>query len=92
VILWDLATGKAVHTMEGHAGYVRCVTFTPDGRRALSGSYDHTARLWDLATGRNLDSFEVHDKPVLSLTLSPDGKRALSGGGDGMIMSWSLKE
>ena len=26
-----------------------CVTFSPDGARALSGSFDKTLKLWDLS-------------------------------------------
>ena len=32
------------------------VALTPDGRRALSGSYDKTLRLWDLDTGACLQT------------------------------------
>ena len=30
------------------------VSFSPDGRRAISGSSDKTARLWDLENGKEL--------------------------------------
>jgi WD40 repeat protein len=43
VKLWNLVTGKLVHTFEGHAKEVTSVTFSPDGRTALSGSYDRTS-------------------------------------------------
>ena len=32
----------------GHSDYVLSVTFSPDGKRIVSGSYDHTIRIWDL--------------------------------------------
>src|SRR5206468_3331999 len=41
-----------IRKFEGHSGNVSVVTFSPDGRRALSGSTDGTVRLWDVATGR----------------------------------------
>src|SRR5208282_5306230 len=58
----------------GHSGTVRSVAFSPDGKTALSGSGDHTARLWDLATGREIRKFEGHSGEVSSVAFSPDGK------------------
>ena len=38
----------------------------PDGRRALSGSYDKTLKLWDLASGCCLATF-TGDAAIVSL-------------------------
>jgi WD40 repeat protein len=46
--LWDVASGKELHKFQGHTESVTCVTFSADGRRALSGSLDRTVRLWGL--------------------------------------------
>jgi WD40 repeat protein len=50
--LWDVATGKELRRVEGHAGLVRSVAFAPDGRWLVSGSFDGSVRLWRLAKGR----------------------------------------
>jgi WD40 repeat protein len=64
------------------------VAFSPDGRTALSGSYDETVRLWDLATGQTLRTFSGYSGPVQSEAFSPDGNLALSGSGDNTLMLW----
>ncbi len=88
--LWDLATGKLLRTFEGHREGVLSVAISPDGRRALSGSYDKTLRLWDLATGKLLRTFEGHTDWVESVAISPDGRRALSGSRDETLRLWDL--
>ena len=45
VRIWDAETGKELHKYEGHTGSVISVAFFPDGKRIVSASYDHTARI-----------------------------------------------
>ena len=35
----------------GHANRVTSATFSPDGARIVTASFDTTARLWDAVTG-----------------------------------------
>ena len=49
VKLWDVATGKELATLTGHANPVRCVAFMPDGGTLASGSGDGAVKLWDVA-------------------------------------------
>ncbi len=74
VLLFDLAGELSVPApLEGHKGQVSTATFSPDGRRAATGSDDKTVRLWtmdDLDHPRTL----VHPDKVHSVAFSPDGK------------------
>ena len=37
--------------MEGHNDWVQSVTYSLNGRRIISGSFDNTIRIWDSETG-----------------------------------------
>ena len=37
-----------VRTLAGHTGQVSCVTFSPDGKRILSGCWDYLVKIWDV--------------------------------------------
>ena len=93
--------GECVRTLDGHLGSVEAVAALPDGKRALSGSVDHTLKLWDLATGQCLHTLEGHSAnvvfdfldvfdgvPVVAL---PDGKHAISGSPDYSLKLWDFE-
>ncbi|CAG7849681.1 Vegetative incompatibility protein HET-E-1, partial [Serendipita indica DSM 11827] len=88
VRLWDGTTGASLGTLEGHTGPVRCLAFSPDGRRLASGSGDRTVRLWDGTTGASLGTLEGHTRDVSCLAFSPDGRRLASGSEDGTVRLW----
>jgi len=47
--IWDVTTGYCVKTLEGHAGWVRDVSPSFDGRFLFSTGDDQTGRLWDIS-------------------------------------------
>lgn len=44
VRLYDLATRKLVRRLEGHTNHLTDMCFTPDARRLVTSSMDHTVR------------------------------------------------
>jgi len=51
ILLCDVNSGAAVHTLQGHGRSVRCVTWSPANNSSFelcSGSADGTVRLWDI--------------------------------------------
>jgi WD40 repeat protein len=76
--LWDLDKGIQIRQFRGHTKYVRSVSFSPDGKRLLSGGSDATARIWDVQTGEEVHRIAM-DAKVSFGVFSPDGRTALIG-------------
>jgi WD40 repeat protein len=64
IILWEVASGRAIRTWLGHRGEVTWMGFSPDGRQLTTVSSDSTALVWDV-TGR------VGEATFAPATLSP---------------------
>jgi WD40 repeat protein len=71
--LFDVENGKLLRELKGHSNYARCVTFTPDGTRIITGSYDRTIKVWIASTGELLVTLEGHAGPVYHVDVSPNG-------------------
>jgi WD40 repeat protein len=80
-----------LRTLGGHSGPVRGVAVTPDGKRAVSASYDKTLTVWELDTGRVLRTLEGHSSYVNGVAVTPDGKRAVSACADDTLKVWDLE-
>ncbi|HET9184434.1 MAG TPA: DUF4365 domain-containing protein [Candidatus Angelobacter sp.] len=89
--VWDLEDGRALWTLEGHTRGVSSVAFSPDGKRALSGSADATIRVWDLLSGRGVRVLEGHTANVSTVAWSRDGKYVLSGSDDNTLRVWDVE-
>jgi WD40 repeat protein len=86
---WQLA-----HTLRGHrAGMsIQAACFTPDARRLLTASADHTVAQWDVATGRESQDLVLgHPDSVTRLALSPDGRLALTACADRIARLWDVR-
>jgi WD40 repeat protein/serine/threonine protein kinase len=60
------------HTLRGHNGWVRSVTFSPDGRWLASGSHGGSLAMWDISAGRLMHLREMAG--VACVSFSPDGR------------------
>jgi WD40 repeat protein len=71
IILWQVADGKKLLTLTGHASWVWSVAFSSDGKLLASGSDDKTIKLWDLQTGECLKTLSGHNSQIWTVAFSP---------------------
>lgn len=91
-----------VRTLPRHGDTVWCVSFSPDGKLALSssgtelGSGDNSIRIWEVQSGRLIQKLggtaalddTSHIGMVTAASFSPNAKLILSAGNDGKLKIW----
>jgi WD40 repeat protein len=88
------ASGQKIEIVPSisHSREITSVAVSPDGQRALTGSYDETIKLWDISSGQLLKSYSVHSSHIASVAFSPDGKLFISGDENGALKLWAIQE
>ena len=87
-IIWELKSGKILKTLTGTN--FRFITITPDGKQALSCSWDATCTLWDLKSGNRLAAFKGYSHPQTDIAITPDGKFVISTSENNTGTMWTL--
>lgn len=88
--IWESLSGKKILGLEGHKDAVLSVVWSSDGKRLLTGSYDHSARLWEVEDGSSKE-YLGHDWWVWSAHFSPDEQRMVTSSQDGTAIVWDVQ-
>jgi WD40 repeat protein len=88
VALWDVAARKHKGKLAGHAHFVQCLAFSPDGGTLASGSADGMVKLWDVAGEKELVTLAGHTGAINALLYSNDGKTLVTASADKSIRLW----
>jgi WD40 repeat protein len=88
----DLANLKPTDGLFRHDDFVYSVAFSPNGRLALTGSFDNTARFWDIDTGQPLGEPIRHGGWIMSVAIDPSGTKVLTGSADGTARLMRIRD
>ncbi len=94
VRLWNPKTGELVRTLSGHTKDVLCLTFSPDGKRLISGGMDGYVIVWNPRTGSEMHRIQAHSggNPwVNAIAFGPEGRFLVTGGYSLAIRVWDLE-
>src|SRR5262245_12538193 len=75
----------------GHENLVTSATFSPDGSRIVTTSWDKTARVWDAASARQTAVLRGHSDQVNSAAFSADGLRIVTASSDKTARIWDAE-
>jgi eukaryotic-like serine/threonine-protein kinase len=73
-----------------HSDAVHFVAFSPDGRTAVTASFDGTARLWDALTGEPRGAPLRHAGSVVQAAFSPDSRHVITASLDRTARLWEV--
>lgn len=68
----------------GHSEKIRSLAISSDGRFAISGSGDKTAKYWQVDTGKEFESFGNFKREVLAVWISENGNEARATDGEAL--------
>lgn len=86
--VWDAVTGDELHSFQ-HQHIVKCVAFSPDGRRLATGSNEKLLRIYDLANP-SADPFIIsgHTSGLRHISFLSKADRIVSCADDRTIRFW----
>ena len=91
--VWDVETRSEVRSLKGHKKDVLTVAFSPDGKRIVSGGYDHLIKLWDAENGTEIGSINgPKNRAIVMVAFSSDGERIISVVAANVAEVWSVDQ
>ncbi|KAF8838252.1 WD40 repeat-like protein [Paxillus ammoniavirescens] len=76
--------------MRGHTDTIWSVTFLPDGKQVISGSWDKSIGTWGVEDGDKVGMVMKEEDPVYAVAASSDGRWIATGGRAKTITVWDV--
>jgi WD40 repeat protein len=97
---WDIDSGKAIRSVDGHTKRVRMIVASPDGKLVASVADDMICKLWNVADGKMVRELKGHDvmtphhypSMLYAAAFSRDGKLLATGDKTGKVCVWNVAD
>ncbi|CAE6487951.1 unnamed protein product [Rhizoctonia solani] len=90
MVILSISTGEQVpgwHMQQGSS--MRVISFSPDGRYAVTGHVSGDVRVWSVQDGTIIHELaKVHSNWIRSIAFSPRGSKLLIASADGTVYAW----
>ena len=98
LLVYDVDSRQVVRQLKGHRSTSAAVSFSSDGKRMASASFDGTARIWDTETWDELQvvqnpdvASERGDRRVYDVAFSPDGSLLALASAESNVIIWDVE-
>ena len=94
LIWWPLAAEKPepIRKVDAHAGWIRAVSVSPDGKLIASAGNDRLVKLWSAADGSLVRELRGHEAHVYNAAFHPSGTALVSGDHKCNLFHWDVAE
>uniref|UniRef100_A0A2C9JG02 Uncharacterized protein n=1 Tax=Biomphalaria glabrata TaxID=6526 RepID=A0A2C9JG02_BIOGL len=89
VNVFDITTGKLIHTLEGHAMPIRSLCFSPDSQLLITASDDCQIKIYDVQHANLAGTLSGHGSWVLGVDFCSDNTHFVSGSSDKTVKLWN---
>jgi hypothetical protein len=87
--LWNAETGERLKVLEGHAGQVTAIAFSPNDQFCFTGDSNGRGMLWRTETGEALRRLSWHTSKIVGAAFLADGQRLVTASDDKTVAQWN---
>lgn len=88
ITIWDYSKRAVIHSIHGHNGEVRSISFSPDGKHLMSGGFDGKIKIFDVENNFDLLGEVQHFDRVVSCKWHPEIPLIVSTSADRTARVW----
>lgn len=82
--LWDVESGEAIRSFEGHTHHVMSIAWQDNGQRLATASADQTVKVWKVESGEQLRTIAGFSHEVTAIAFVGDTAHLIAVAADGV--------